>query len=87
DEYQVLRCCAEAKELLQHANRDTMGADVLGPAPYPIVKLLGRFRYRLMLRCSPDRDIRAAVAKLLIYCNTNKAYRGVSVFAEMDPLE
>ncbi|MCC8078046.1 MAG: primosomal protein N' [Oscillospiraceae bacterium] len=87
DEYQVLRCCAEAKELLQHAIRDKMGADVLGPAPYPIVKLLGRFRYRLMLRCSPDREIRAALAKLLIYCNTNKAYRGVSVFAEMDPLE
>ena len=89
DEYQVLKCCGELKKLLLHGLRelDAAGADVLGPAPYPVVKVLSRFRYKLTLRCRPDRALRLLVSKLLVYSNTNKAYRGVSVYADMDPLE
>ena len=87
DEYQVLRCCGEVKKLLLHGLRDKAGADVLGPAPYPVVRVLNRFRYKLTLRCLPDREIRALVGKLLVHCNTNKEFRGVSVYADMDPLE
>ena len=89
DEYQVLKCCGELKKLLLHGLRelDETGADVLGPAPYPVVKVLGRFRYKLTLRCRPDRALRSLVSKLLVYSNTNKTYRGVSVYADLDPLE
>ena len=89
DEYRVLRCCGELKKLLLHGLRelDAPGADVLGPAPYPVVKVLSRFRYKLTLRCRPDRELRSLVSRLLVYSNTNKAYRGVSVYADMDPLE
>ena len=87
DEYQVLKCCAETKKLLLHGLKDKAGADVLGPAPYPVVKVLSRYRYKLTLRCLPDREIRALIGKILIHCNTNKEYRGVSVYADMDPLE
>ena len=89
DEYQVLKCCGELKKLLLHGLRelDAAGADVLGPAPYPVVKVLSRFRYKLTLRCRPDRALRLLVSKLLVYSNTNKAYRGVSVYADLDPLE
>ena len=87
DEYHVLRCCGEAKKLLLHGLDEKPGADVLGPAPYPIVKVLNRFRYKLTLRCIPDREIRMLVSRMLIHCNTNKDFRGVSVYADIDPLE
>ncbi len=87
DESQVLRCCTEVRALLQHAIRDMPGADVLGPAPYPVVRLVNRYRYRLTLRCRPDDSVRAAVAKLLIHCNTRKEYRGGSGYADRNPLE
>ena len=87
NEAQVLRCCGEVRQLLQRGIADKPGADVLGPAPYPIVKVANRYRYKLTLRCSPDREIRALVSKLLIHCNTNKEYHGISVYADMNPIE
>ncbi|MBQ1281415.1 MAG: primosomal protein N', partial [Oscillospiraceae bacterium] len=87
DESQVLRCCSEVKALLRHGIEGKAGADVLGPAPYPIVKIVNRYRYKLTLRCQPDREIRAVISKLLLHCNTRKEYRGVSVYADLNPLE
>lgn len=87
DEYQVLKCCGEVKKLLQHGLAGKAFADVLGPAPYPIVKALSRYRYKLTLRCKPDKEIRTLVSKVLIHCNTDKAYRGVAVYADMNPLQ
>ncbi len=86
DESQVLRCCREIKNLLRHALGTRVNTDILGPAPYPVVKVAGKFRYKLLLRCQPDREVRAAVSKILIHSNTQKEYRGVSVYADMNPI-
>ena len=86
DESAVLRCCREIKNLLQHAIGSRLNTDLLGPAPYPVVKVAEKYRYKLMLRCRPDREIRAAVSKILIHSNTQKEFRGVSVYADMNPL-
>ncbi len=86
DESQVLRCCGDIKKLLHHALGTRLNTDILGPAPYPVVKVAGKFRYKLILRCQPDREVRAAVSKILIHSNTQREYRGVSVYADMNPL-
>ena len=83
----VLRCCREVRALLLHGLAGARDADVLGPAPYPIVKVVNRYRYKLTLRCQPDREKRALVSKLLIHCNTNKEFHGISVYADMNPIE
>lgn len=87
DESLVLRCCNDIKRLLHHALGARLNTDVLGPAPYPVVKVSGKFRYKLILRCLPDREVRAVVSKTLIHSNTNREFRGVSVYADMNPLE
>ena len=87
DEYRVLDCCRQIRSLLLRALEGFPGTDVLGPAPYPIVRVMNRFRYRLTLRSQPGSRVRGLIGKLLVYCNTDRAYRGVSVYADMDPLE
>ena len=87
DEFQVLQCCGEVKKLLLHALKGKPAADVLGPAPAPVVKVMNRYRYRLTVRSIPDREVRALVSKTLIHCNTDRAFRGISVYADIDPLE
>ncbi len=87
DESVVLRCCNEIKRLLHHALGSRLNTDVLGPAPYPVVKVAGKYRYKLILRCLPDREVRMVVSKTLIHSNTNKEFRGVAVYADMNPLE
>lgn len=54
-----------AEEALRHrAVREGL-VDLLGPAPAPIARIRGRFRYRLMLR-SADRKVLRNVAALLV---------------------
>ncbi|MBR1496212.1 MAG: primosomal protein N' [Oscillospiraceae bacterium] len=87
EEGQVLRCCAVLKDLLVRSLADQSGAEVLGPAPAPIVRVMNRYRYRLTLRCALDRVTRGLISKALIFCNTDRAFRGVSVYADINPLE
>lgn len=87
DEFQILRACQRIRDLLQHAVRNKTGIDVLGPAPFPVVKAAGRFRYRLTIRSAADAPIRSIVTKLLNYCNRESEFRGISVYADRNPLE
>ncbi|MGN1002288.1 MAG: primosomal protein N' [Oscillospiraceae bacterium] len=87
DERQVLICSNAIRELLRRALAGKRNADVLGPAPYHVVKVINRYRYKLTIRCLADPEIRAIVSKLLIHCNTDKQFRGVSVYADRNPLE
>ena len=87
DEFQILRGCERIRDLLQHALQNETGIDVLGPAPFPVVKAAGRFRYRLTIRSENDAPIRSIVTKLLNYCNRESEFRGISVYADRNPLE
>ena len=61
-------------------------AEFLGPTPLNVVKVNNRFRYRVHINCIAGMAIRAYIAQAVIECNTDKRFRGVSVFAENDPL-
>ncbi len=61
-------------------------AEFLGPTPLNVVKVNNRFRYRVHINCIAGASIRAFIAQAVIECNTDKRFRGVSVFAENDPL-
>ena len=87
DEFQILRGCERIRDLLQHALQNETGIDVLGPAPFPVVKAAGKFRYRLTIRSVSDAPIRSIVTKLLNYCNRESEFRGISVYADRNPLE
>ena len=46
-----------------------------------------RYRYRVTIHCRFDKEIRLRVAALLTEYNTAKEYKGVSVFADYNPME
>ena len=85
DELQILRACELIRDLLRHSLADAQGVDVLGPAPYPVVKAAGKFRYRLTIRSRNDAPIHGHVTKLLNYCNREREFRGISVYADRNP--
>ena len=87
DENLVLKSCGEIKRLLLHTLSGQSGTDVLGPAPYPVYKAAGKYRYKLTLRSSSDAVLRGLVTKILNYCNSERAFRGISVYADRNPLE
>ena len=86
DEAMVLRCCSEMKEAL--AKSVTMeGAQILGPASAHILKVNNRYRYRVYLRCPPGKEARALIAAAIKRYSSDKRFKGVSVFGDIDPMD
>ena len=60
---------------------------LLGPAPATIARINERYRYRLTLACTNTRPVRDMIAALLRAAQTDKENKGVSVTADVNPLD
>jgi primosomal protein N' (replication factor Y) len=77
------RVRAEAERVAQVARRGAeTGLRVLGPAPAPLERLRGRFRYQLLLRAATRAVLRPAV---LAVANT-PVHREVHLVVDVDPV-
>lgn len=91
EETAVLRCCMKLRDGIIRA----MGQDpyknakfqLLGPAPASVARVNNRYRYRLVLNVGNTKAIRSLIAHLIRMAQTDKTNRGVSVFADMNPLD
>jgi len=84
----VLRCCTGIRQALEEGLR-RMGGEwqLLGPAPAAVAKVNDRYRYCMTVLCRNSRPLREMVAELLRQAQQNKENRGVSVFADLNPLD
>ena len=87
DEAAVLRCCADIRLLLVWETAELEGTKVLGPAPLPVARLNRTWRYRVTVTSRQSAAVRRIVSAVLLACNNDKKYRGVSVYADFDPLD
>ncbi|MBR2781152.1 MAG: primosomal protein N' [Eubacteriaceae bacterium] len=83
----VQRCCVDVRSELMRLTRDIPEARVLGPAPLPVARVNRTWRYRVTLTCPEGKTVRPAVSRALMACNNNKKYRGVSLYADYNPLD
>ena len=60
---------------------------LLGPAPCVVPKINYHYRYRLTLRCRLDKSLRGLIAHLLRQFAKDKEVRGVTAYADIDPLD
>ena len=84
DEHNVLSCCQYIKTVLLRELAKKPNISVLGPAPFVIVKVKNQYRYRVLLLCSPDKEIRMLISQMLHHCNGG-GFGGVSVYADLNP--
>ena len=91
DEHAVLRVCMKLRRELEHALRtapyDGMEIQILGPAPAAVTKVNNRYRYRVTVSGRNNKELRALLAHLVRSAQQDKENRGVSVFADMNPLD
>jgi primosomal protein N' (replication factor Y) (superfamily II helicase) len=59
--------------------------EVLGPAPAPIARLRGRFRYRVLLRAKDRRALRATL--LALVPTRDRMDRAVRIAIDVDPVQ
>ena len=58
---------------------------LLGPTPFPVLKVNNMYRYRVLLKCKADNRIRNMISSVLIESGQDKRFRKNVVFAEADP--
>ena len=58
---------------------------VLGPAPAPLSRLMGRYRYRISLLGENSKRVRDTVSHVMRVFTADKKNRGLAVFADTDP--
>lgn len=80
----LLRLKARLESLMQGQFSD-FRCPVLGPAPATVVRVSGRYRYHLALRCPEDKRRRALVSGVLAEFAREKQNRGVSLYADNNP--
>lgn len=90
EEGQALRVSAFLRDTLRRwlqepAYRD-LACQVLGPVPAAVAKVNNRYRYRLTLMAQNTRPIRELVAHLVRCAQADKKNRGVSINADVDPM-
>ena len=87
DEDQVRKGIHSIRHWLEEALSDQRGVSVLGPAPLPVVKVNNHFRYRVNIVCQANAEIRRLLSQIIIECGSDKRFKGVSVFADSDPID
>lgn len=81
----VIKCCTDICTVVKAELRDRSDVRILGPAPLAVVRVNNRYRYRVNICCTADRQIREIISSVLIRCAKSGKYRGVSVFADNNP--
>jgi len=84
NETAVLCSLNTAKQILTKELAGRADVRILGPAPLSVVRVNLSFRYRLTLSCKEDRAVRELISNVIIFCNTNKEFKGVTVFGDIN---
>lgn len=58
---------------------------VLKPTPASVVKVNGRYRYKILIKCRNSKPFRDFISRLLICFPQERRFSGVTVFADMNP--
>jgi primosomal protein N' (replication factor Y) len=88
EEGAVLRGCMRLRSGLESwQGSGYLSFQILGPAPAPVVKVNGRYRYRLTVCGKYEKTMRGMVAQLLRAASEDKNNRGVSVSADINPMD
>ena len=81
----VIKCCSDICRVLRASLGGRADVRLLGPAPLPVVRVNNRYRYRINICCTADKQLRGLVSSVLIRCARSGKYKGVSVFADNNP--
>ncbi len=79
----VMRSLGAAKLILSKELGNRADVRILGPAPLSVVRVNNSFRYRLTIACHDDKIVRELLSNVIIYCNNNKEFKGVTVFGDL----
>ena len=68
----------------QNPEKNNIPLRVLGPSPMNVVKVNGKYRYRLIIKCRNDKAFRNMMSQLLRQFMQDKLNKDVSIYADLN---
>ena len=91
EEGAVLRASAQVRDGLAETARKkeyrSLGWEVLGPAPAPVVKVNNRYRYRITVIGKNDKALRDVIADFLRQFAVRSENRGMNIYADCNLMD
>lgn len=87
DETSVIRASSRLKNTIETYLKDDEAYRVLGPAPASITRINNKYRYFVTIIGNSSKKIREIIAHVMKLFSAEKENRGLSVFADFNPLE
>ncbi len=91
EEGAVLRASAQIRDGLAETARKkeyrSLGWEVLGPAPAPVVKVNNRYRYRITVIGKNDKALRDVIADFLRQFAARSENRGMNIYADCNLMD
>ncbi len=66
-------------------NHPNLPLKILGPSPAQVVRVGGKFRYRMLIKCKNTKEFRAMMASCLEQFGVAKSLGGTTAFVDMNP--
>ncbi len=80
----ALRMLELIKELVRN-RYPHLPVKILGPSPAQILRVGGKYRYRLLIKCKNSKVFREMLATALVHFGRLKGLGGVTAYADMNP--
>ena len=91
EEEPVRRACAQIRnslvQLSGKAPYDTLGWEILGPAPAPIVKVNNRYRYRVTVIGKNEKQLRDVISSFMKEFAKRSENKNMSIFADCNLMD
>ena len=87
EEELVVRCGRYIRSFFDTVLQNRNDVIVLGPAPLPVVRVNNRYRYRVNISCTDEKEMRGLISRIVMECSCDKRFKGVAVYADANPLE
>jgi primosomal protein N' (replication factor Y) len=84
DEAAIISSCTRLKDALSSYFKGESKVKLLGPAPAVVSKVSNKYRYRLLIKCENNKNVRETIAHVIKEFSRDKQSRGVAVFADAD---
>ena len=86
NEKTVLSCTEHIRSCLAAETASYEDVSVIGPSPLSVAKVNEKYRYAVYISCPEETKINTLISNIIIGCSLNKAFKGITVYADRNPL-
>ena len=85
-EHTVFRCADHIRQMIESESSGYPQMKIVGPAPLPVARVNEKYRFAVYVTGRNTPKLRNLISNTIIACCLNKEFKGVTVYADPNPI-